>query len=99
MNDPPDMQLADRIEVLSERPEKPFVEVGIIKVRARSKIASSPEKMMSLLKQKAREAGADAIIVQGLTTETVVSGGVYEGKGSISTSNKDVIQALAIAWK
>ena len=99
MNDPPDAIRAEHVEVYSQFPERSYVEVGLIKVRARSKLASSPEKMMRLLKERAREVGADAIVMTALTGETVVSGSMHEGTGSVFATTKDVIVATAIAWK
>ncbi|MEW5875448.1 MAG: hypothetical protein AB1752_09730 [Candidatus Zixiibacteriota bacterium] len=99
MNDPPDSVLAERIEVFTQFPERDYVEIGLIKVRARSKSASSPEKMMQVLKDRARAAGADAIVITSLTGETVVTGGVKDGTGGVTSSTKDVIVATAISWK
>ena len=99
LNEPPDAILADRVEVLSQFPARPYVSVGLIKVRARSSLASSPEKMMRMLKEKARQVGADAIVVTSLTGETVVTGVVNGGRGGVSSTTKDVMTATAIAWK
>lgn len=83
------------IDVYSTPPDRPYVEIGIIKVRARSRIASSPERMMELLKQEAYEVGADAVIVAGVTNVPKmvwIDGEAY-------LVHKDVIQAMAIAWQ
>ena len=99
MNDPPDYILAGEIEVFSEKPDRRYVEIGMIKVKARSKLASSPEKMMKLLKARAMEAGADAVIIAGLSAETKVYGSVHKGTGYVGSTSKDVLTAIAIAWK
>jgi len=94
MNEPPDYSQAEKIEVISETPTRPHVELGIIKVKARTSFLSSPEKMMRLLKERAVAVGADAIIVQDLSVEQDID---FDHDG-LDVSNKDVVTAIAIAW-
>jgi hypothetical protein len=99
MNEPPDNIPAERIEVMSEAPERPYIEIGLIKVRGRSKLASSPENMMRLLKEKALTVGADAVIISNIGSVAVTAGTVNKDGGFVGTSIKDEITAMAIAWK
>lgn len=99
MNEPPDNVLAEKIEVMSQVPERPYIEIGLIKVRGRSKLASSPEKMMQLLKERALKVGADAVIISNFGSVAVTSGAVNKDGGYVGTSIKDEITAMAIAWK
>jgi hypothetical protein len=94
MNEPPDYTIAERIEVVSDFPTRPYVELGIIKVKARVSFLSSPEKMMRLLKERAVAVGADAIVVEGLSVEQDID---LDHDG-LDVSNKDVVTAIAIAW-
>jgi len=55
--------------------------------------------MMVLLKEKARQVGADTIVMTSLTGETVVTGTFSEGSGGVFSTTRDVIIATAIAWK
>ena len=58
------------------------------------------EEMMAALKKKAISVGADAIVLTDFSTEITTETEVdSEGRTSIDTEAKDVITALAIAWK
>ena len=101
MNESPHSMPTQNVEVMSQLPDRPYVELGIIKVRERSKLASSPDKMMRLLREKARQIGADAIILQGVSAESKISTSTNKstGEATVYTSTKDIVQGLAIAYK
>jgi hypothetical protein len=95
MNEPPDYDVPEQIEIYSIAPERPFVEIGVIRVRERG-AGSSPEAMMQLLKEQARDVGADAII---LGDNFGISGGQQIlTTGPITTVDEQIV-ATAIAWK
>ena len=81
------------------QPEKPYVEIGKLKYVSTSTI--NEEKAIGELKVKARELGADGIILKGFTESTVSTYTIPVGgssDSSTSTPKKDYV-GIAIKYK
>jgi|SRR3990170_6994755 len=85
------------IEVLRNKPvEKEFVELGELSLQVKKGIFSNQEEAVLNLKEKAKEIGADAIIILGEESE----GSVIIPIGNLYTSvDKRYIKAIAIKYK
>lgn len=85
------------VEVLRNKPvEKEFVELGELSLQVKKGIFSNQEEAVLNLKEKAKEIGADAIIILGEESE----GSVILPIGNLYTSvDKRYIKAIAIKYK
>ena len=85
------------VEVLRNKPvEKKFVELGELSIQVKKGIFSNQEEVVLKLKEKAKEIGADAIIILGEESE----GSVIVPIGNLYTSvDKRFIKAIAIKYK
>lgn len=85
------------IEVLRNKPvEKEFVELGELSLRIKKGLFSNQEEAVLQLKEKAKEIGADAIIILGEESE----GNVIVPIGDLYTSvDKRYLKAIAIKYK
>jgi hypothetical protein len=91
--------------VLFERPDRSYVEIGLVIVESDD---WSEEKMVEKLRQRARKAGADAVVIRGLgvrqgeTATTSAFGGHNHGwaSGTAVTRAEDVrrMEGLAIRY-
>ncbi len=103
MNTPPDNIVPAEIEVMTLRPDRPYVELGIIQVKESDFplfSSSSGEEMINALKEKATSIGADAIVLTDFATEMSVTSSIdAHGNSSVDTESRDIITALAIAWE
>ena len=85
------------VEVLRNKPvEKEFVELGELSLQIKKGIFGNQEEAVLNLKKKAKEIGADAIIILGEESE----GNVIVPIGDSYTSvDKRYIKAIAIKYK
>lgn len=85
------------VEVLRNKPvEKEFVELGELSIQVKKGILGNQEEVVLKLKEKAKEIGADAIIILGEESE----GSVIVPIGKLYTSvDKRYIKAIAIKYK
>ena len=85
------------VEVLRNKPvEKEFTELGELSIQVKKGIFSNQEEVVLKLKEKAKEIGADAIIILGEESE----GSVIVPIGNLYTSvDKRFIKAIAIKYK
>jgi|SRR5690554_2977710 len=85
------------VEVLRSKPvEKEFIELGELSLQVKKGIFSNQEEAVLKLKEKAKEIGADAIIILGEESE----GSVIVPIGQLYTSvDKRFIKAIAIKYK
>ncbi len=85
------------VEVLRNKPvEKEFVELGELSLRIKKGLFSNQEEAVLQLKEKAKEIGADAIIILGEESE----GSVIVPIGDLYTSfDKRYLKAIAIKYK
>ena len=92
-NSPP----TNSVEVLRSKPvEKEFVELGELSLQIKKGIFGNQEEAVLNLKKKAKEIGADAIIILGEESE----GSVIVPIGDSYTSvDKRYIKAIAIKYK
>lgn len=95
---PPDFDQSCKIEILSGAPERPHIAIGLIKIRQGSKAMgnNSPEYLMFLLKEEAWLAGADAVILEGVSGSASIGQDIITG--FIRTTHRDIISGVAIAW-
>jgi len=88
---------SDSVEVLRNKPiEKEFVELGELSIQIKKGIFSNQEGAVLKLKEKAKEIGADAIIIIGEESEgnlIVPIGDLY------TTVDKRYLKAIAIKYK
>jgi hypothetical protein len=84
------------IEVLRNKPvEKEFLEIGELSLQINKGIFSNQEEAVLKLKEKAKEIGADAIIILGEESE----GSVIVPIGNLYTSvDKRYLKAIAIKY-
>jgi len=85
------------VEVLRNKPvEKEFIELGELSIQVKKGIFSNQEEVVLKLKEKAKEIGADAIIILGEESE----GSVIVPIGNLYTSvDKRFIKAVAIKYR
>lgn len=85
------------VEVLRNKPvEKEYVELGELSLRVKKGLFSNQEEAVLKLKEKAKEIGADAIIILGEDTE----GNVIVPIGNLYTTvDKRYLKAIAIKYK
>ncbi|MBK6912533.1 MAG: hypothetical protein IPJ03_19395 [Ignavibacteriales bacterium] len=88
---------SNSVEVLRNKlVEKDFVELGELSLQVKKGIFSNQEEAVLKLKEKAKEIGADAIIILGEESE----GSVIVPIGKLYTSvDKRYIKAIAIKYK
>lgn len=84
------------VEVLRNKPvEKEFTELGELSIQVKKGIFSNQEEVVLKLKEKAKEIGADAIIILGEESE----GSVIVPIGKLYASvDKRFIKAIAIKY-
>jgi len=89
-------QPTNSVEVLRNKPiEKEFVELGELSLQIKKGIFSNQEEAVLKLKEKAKEIGADAIIILGEESE----GSVIVPIGDLYTSvDKRYLKAIAIKY-
>lgn len=85
------------VEVIRQKPiDKEFIELGELSIRVKKGIFSNQEDVILKLKEKAKEIGADAIIILGENSE----GSVIVPIGDLYTSvDKRYLKAIAIKYK
>ena len=92
------------IEVFTERPTRPYVEVAI--VTESSEWTSDRQKLLAALKHRARSVGADAIILASFVSQTTAGPttavtnpvtGITTFHSNTSTVNS--AEGLAIRWR
>jgi len=89
-------QPTNSVEVLRNKPiEKEFVELGELSLQIKKGIFSNKEEAVLKLKEKAKEIGADAIIILGEDSE----GSVIVPIGDLYISvDKRYLKAIAIKY-
>ena len=85
------------VEVFRNKPvDKEYIELGELSLRVKKGLFSNQEEVVIKLKEKAKELGADAIIILGEEKE----GSVIVPVGDVYTSvDKRYIKAIAIRYK
>ena len=85
------------VEVFRSKPvDKEYIELGELSLRVKKGLFGNQEEVVLKLKEKAKEIGADAIIILGEETE----GNVIVPIGDLYTSvDKRYIKAIAIKYK
>ena len=71
----------ESVEVLTAPPQKPYVEVAVIEVRANNDYMAQTEHLMYWLRRRGSEAGCDAVMIMG--SADVVTGttmGAYSNR-------------------
>lgn len=92
-----DYPATNSVEVLRNKPvEKEYVELGELSLRVKKGLFSNQDEVVLKLKEKAKEIGADAIIILGEETE----GNVIVPIGNLYTTfDKRYLKAIAIKYK
>lgn len=85
------------VEVLRKKPvEKEYLELGELSIQVKKGIFSNQEEVVLKLKEKAKQIGADAIIILGEESE----GSVIVPIGNLYASvDKRFIKAIAIKYR
>ena len=88
---------SNNVEVFRSKPvDKEYIELGELSLRVKKGLFSNQEDVVIKLKEKAREIGANAIIILGEEKE----GSVIVPVGDVYTSvDKRYIKAIAIRYK
>jgi hypothetical protein len=86
--------------VLTQQPRCPYTEIGLIRSES-----AYLERAMEALREKAREVGADAVIVTGTAagttghTTTTVNRSANTVQTMTSSSRTDILEAVAVSWR
>jgi len=76
------------IEVLTEKPSRPYVEIGLTRIQAEP---DDVGYVTDKLRQKARRMGGDAVIMRVVGTAT--------DRGPVRTIDETITEGVVIAWK